>query len=177
MPRPGPQAAPTIATPRAVVVMGVSGAGKTEIGRRLALALGWPFHDADDFHPAASVAKMRAGTPLSDADRWPWLDAMAELLRGAIAGRGNAVLACSALASRYRRRLGLPHPLVRLVHLDDPQGVVRRRIEQRTGHFMPASLLDSQLALLERPAPAERPIVVDVAADPEAILRTILAAL
>jgi gluconokinase len=154
--------------------MGVCGAGKTEIGRRLAAALGWTFRDADDFHPAANVAKMRSGTPLNDADRWPWLDALSRLLQEAAAGDGDVVLACSALARRYRDRLGLPHPVVRLVHLDDPGGVVRKRIEQRAGHFMPATLLDSQLALLERPAADERPIVVDVAADPDTIVRAIL---
>ena len=163
--------------PRALVVMGVCGAGKTEIGRRLAEALRWPFLDADDFHPPANVEKMRAGTPLTDADRWPWLDALAAVLHEAAAGRGNTVLACSALARRYRDRLGLPHPLIRLVHLDDAGDVIRRRIEQRAGHFMPAALLDSQLALLERPDANERPIVVDVASEPAAIVNSILAAL
>jgi gluconokinase len=162
--------------PRAVVVMGVCGAGKTEIGRRLAAALRWRFLDADDVHPPANVAKMRAGTPLTDADRWPWLDALAAVLRDAAAGRGDTVLACSALAGRYRDRLGLPHPLVRLVHLDDPGGVIRGRMERRAGHFMPTALLDSQLALLERPTADERPLVVDVAGDPEAIVRSIVTA-
>ena len=163
--------------PRALVVMGVCGAGKTEIGRRLAEALGWVFLDADDFHPPANVEKMRAGTPLTDADRWPWLDALAAALRDAAAGRGNSVVACSALARRYRDRLGLPHPLIRLVHLDDASGVIRERMERRTGHFMPTALLDGQLALLERPTADERPIVIDVAAAPEAIVRAIMAAL
>ena len=162
-------------SPRAVVVMGVCGAGKTVIGRRLAEALHWTFFDADDFHPPANVEKMRSGKPLVDADRWPWLDALSVVLRDAVNGRGSAVLACSALARRYRDRLGLLHPLVRLVHLDDASGVIRRRMEQRAGHFMPAALLDSQLALLERPGVDERPIVVDVAADPETIVKTILA--
>jgi gluconokinase len=168
---------PHPARPRAVVVMGVSGAGKTEVGRRLAAALGSTFRDADDFHPAANVAKMRSGVPLTDEDRRPWLDALAVALREAVDGGGDVVLACSALARRYRDRLGLPHPLIRLVHLDDPSGVVKKRVEQRAGHFMPATLLDSQLALLEKPAPDERPIVVDVAADPDAIVRSILARL
>jgi gluconokinase len=160
-----------------VVVMGVCGAGKTEIGRRLAAALGWTFRDADDFHPPANVAKMRSGSPLGDEDRWPWLDALAGVLADAVADGDRTVLACSALARRYRDRLGLPHPLVRLVHLDDPGRVVRKRIEQRAGHFMPATLLDSQVALLERPTADERPVVVDVAAAPDAIVRSILAAL
>ena len=164
---------PPTPTPRAVVVMGVCGAGKTEIGRRLADALGWTFRDADDFHPAANVAKMRSGVPLTDEDRWPWLDVLAAALRDALAARGDVVLACSALTRRYRARLGLPHGQIRLVFLDDPSDVVRKRIEQRAGHFMPATLLDSQLALLERPEPDERPIVVDAAADPDAIVRSI----
>ena len=157
--------------------MGVCGAGKTEIGHRLADALGWNFRDADDFHPAANVVKMRSGVPLTDADRWPWLDALAVVLRDAVDGHGDVVLACSALARRYRDRLGLPHPLIRLVHLDDPSGVVKKRVEQRAGHFMPATLLDSQLAVLEKPAPDERPIVVDVAAEPDALVRAILSRL
>jgi gluconokinase len=174
---PQPHAEHRDHSPRAVVVMGVCGAGKTEIGRRLAAALAWAFLDADDFHPPANVEKMRAGTPLTDADRWPWLDALAAVLRDAAAGHGNAVLACSALTRRYRDRLGLPHPLIRLVHLDDPGNVIRQRMERRAGHFMPTTLLDSQLALLERPAADERPIVVDVAAEPENIVESILATL
>jgi len=164
----------SLGPPRAVVVMGVCGAGKTEIGRRLAAALHWTFLDADDFHPPANVDKMRSGTPLVDADRWPWLDALAAVLQDAAAGRGNTVLACSALARRYRDRLGLPHPLVRLVHLDDPSGVIRQRMKNRPGHFMPATLLDSQLALLERPVADERPIVIDVSEKQDAIVRSIV---
>lgn len=163
--------------PHGLVVMGVCGAGKTEIGRRLAKALGWGFRDADDFHPPENLAKMRAGTPLVDADRWPWLDVLAAVLREAVARRSGTVLACSALARRYRDRLGLPHPRIRLVHLDDPGNVIRGRLASRSGHFMPASLLDSQLALLEPPQPDELPIVVDVAAEPDAIVRRILAVL
>jgi carbohydrate kinase (thermoresistant glucokinase family) len=161
-------------SPRAFVVMGVCGAGKTEVGRQLAEALQWTFVDADDFHPPANVEKMRAGTPLTDADRWPWLDALAAVLQKATDGQHAIVLACSALARRYRDRLGLPHPRIRLVHLDDAGGVIRERMRLRAGHFMPAALLDSQLAILERPAPDERPIVVDVASAPEAIVRDIL---
>lgn len=160
-----------------MVVMGVCGSGKTEIGRRLAAALHWTFRDADDFHPPENVAKMRSGRPLVDEDRWPWLDALAPLLRDAASGREGTVLACSALRRRYRDRLGLPHPLVRLVHLDDTRGVIRGRLERRTGHFMPASLLDSQLAVLERPTADERPIVVDVSVDPDAIVAAILSKL
>ena len=167
---------PPSCRPCAAVVMGVCGAGKTEIGRRLAAALGWEFRDADEFHPPENVAKMRSGTPLVDDDRWPWLDALAGLLSQAVTGRQGTVLACSALARRYRDRLGLPHPAIRLVHLDDATGAIRKRVEQRAGHFMPATLLDSQLTLLERPGPDERPIVVDVAGTPDAIVRAVLAA-
>lgn len=163
--------------PHAIVVMGVSGAGKTEIGRRLAAALGWRFVDADEFHPPANVAKMRSGTPLDDTDRGPWLDALAGVLAAAVAGRGDLVLACSALARRHRERLGLPNPRIRLVHLDDATGIIRERIGRRAGHFMPATLLDSQVAALERPGDEERPIVVDVAAEPDAIVAAIRAAL
>lgn len=173
----GPQAETPAAGPRAVVVMGVCGAGKTEIGRRLAATLGWRFLDADDFHPPANIEKMRAGRPLTDSDRWPWLDAVAAALRDAAAGRGHVVVACSALTRRYRDRLGLPHPRIRLVLLDDESGVIPRRLGQRTGHFMPAALLDSQRALLERPTADERPIVIDVASEPEVIVRAIVAAL
>ncbi|MFM8985393.1 MAG: gluconokinase [Planctomycetia bacterium] len=175
---PAPPAADQSAPrPVAVVVMGVCGAGKTEVGRRLAAALGWEFRDADEFHPPANVAKMRAGTPLDDADRRPWLDALAGLLARAVDEHKGTVLACSALARRYRARLGLPNPRIRLVHLDDATGAIRKRVEQRAGHFMPATLLDSQLALLERPEPDERPIVVDVAGTPDAIVQAILAAI
>ncbi len=175
---PAPPAADQPASrPLAIVVMGVCGAGKTEIGRRLADALGWEFCDADAFHPPGNVAKMRSGTPLEDADRWPWLAALASLLARSLAERRGTVLACSALARRYRDRLGLPHPRIRLVHLDDATGAIRKRIEQRAGHFMPAALLDSQMTLLERPGPDERPLVVDVAGTPDAIVRSILAAL
>ena len=160
-----------------VVVMGVSGAGKSTRAEALAAALAAPFLEGDGLHSPVSVAKMAAGVPLTDADRWPWLDALATVVRDAVDGRGHTVLACSALARRYRDRLGLPHPLVRLVHLDDAGDVIRRRMEQRAGHFMPAALLDSQLSLLERPAVDERPIVVDVASAPDAIVNAVLARL
>ena len=161
---------------RAVVLMGVCGCGKTEIGRRLAAALGWTFHDGDDFHPPANVAKMRGGTPLDDDDRWPWLDALSRLLHDAVRDGRGVVVGCSALARRYRERLGLPHPGILLVHLDGTADTVRKRLEQRAGHFMPTTLLDSQFATLERPTSAEAAVVVDVDADPDAIVRRISAA-
>lgn len=152
-----------------VVVMGVCGSGKTEIGRRLAAQLGCDFLDGDDFHPPSNVEKMRAGTPLTDADRWPWLDRLAAEIGTRLADGRGAVVACSALARRYRDRLGIARPGVTLVHLDGDRDLFARRLAARQGHFMPATLLDSQLATLERPAPEEQAIVVNVAASPESI--------
>lgn len=161
----------------AVLLMGVSGCGKTEIGQRLAAALGWPFHDGDGFHPPENVERMRQGTPLTDAHREPWLDAIAvDLGRTVVSGRGG-VYACSALARRYRQRLGLPHPAIRLVHLAGDAETIRRRLEARRGHFMPASLLESQLAALEPPTAEEDALMVDVGQAPETIVRHIIAAL
>jgi len=163
--------------PAAIVVMGVSGVGKTVVGHGLADELGWAFRDADEFHPPANVAKMRAGQPLSDADREPWLGRLAMVLAAAAAGGPPLVLACSALARRHRAALGLPQDRIRLVHLTGSPPLIRERIEQRAGHFMPATLLDSQLLALEPPQAAETPIVVDVSAEPEEIVRRIMAAL
>ena len=158
-----------------VVLMGVCGSGKTEVGRLLAAQLGCDFLDGDDFHPPENVAKMRAGTPLVDADRWPWLDRLAtEIHARRTDGRG-AVVACSALARRYRDRLGIARPNVMLVHLDGDRDLLARRLASRQGHFMPAALLDSQLATLERPEPDETALVMDIAATPEAIVDGIAA--
>lgn len=162
---------------RVVVVMGVSGIGKTVVGRALAERLGWTFQDADGFHPPANVARMSRGIPLTDAERWPWLDALADLITMTLAGDGGLVLACSALARRYRDRMGVERDGVRLVSLDGPPELIRARIEARRDHFMPASLLDSQLAALERPTPDERPIVVGIDATPEEIASRVVAAL
>lgn len=155
---------------RVIVVMGVSGSGKTVVGRALAARLGLPFHDADAYHPPANVAKMSRGEALVDADRWPWLDALGDVVtRGLVDGGPGAVVACSALARRYRDRMGLDRPGVRLVFLDGTRELIRARIEARRDHFMPASLLDSQMAALERPAPDERALVVSIEDPPEAI--------
>jgi len=141
-----------------VVVMGVSGSGKSAVGQALATDLGWPFFDADDFHPEANVAKMAAGTPLTDADRWPWLDRLAAEM-AAIDGRGqHAVLACSALRQAYRDRISRAVP-VRFVHLAGDRDTIAARLSARKDHYMPPSLLASQLATLEPPHDA---IVVDV---------------
>ena len=139
--------------------MGVSGAGKTYVGRALADALGWRFYEGDDFHPAANIEKMSHGHPLSDADRAPWLTALRDLIGNAIASGERAVLACSALKQRYRESLvpkGTPHETVRFVYLDVPESVLAERLAKRRGHFMPPELLASQLATLEKPRDALR---------------------
>lgn len=143
---------------RPVVVMGVSGSGKSTVGAALAEALGIPFVDGDSLHPSANVAKMAAGIPLDDADRAPWLDAIGELL-----SRGPVVVACSALKRAYRDRLRAAAPQLELVFLDGTREVLAERMSARPGHFMPPALLDSQLATLERPAADEHPLAVDVA--------------
>lgn len=153
-----------------VVVMGVSGAGKSTIGRRLAERLGVPFLDADEFHPPENVAKMASGTPLSDADRAPWLERLNARLRR----ETSAVLACSALKAAYRDILSRGLPDCRFVHLRGSIDLIRTRLEARSHRYMPASLLESQFATLEPPAEA---IEVDVEQMPEACVEQILAAL
>jgi gluconokinase len=160
-----------------VIMMGVCGSGKTVIGRLLAARLGCDFLDGDDFHPAANVEKMRAGTPLADVDRWPWLDRLAAEIGARLADGRGAVVACSALARRYRDRLGAARPGVTLVHLDGDHDLLASRLASRQGHFMPATLLDSQLTALERPTADERPLIVDIAATPAAIVAAIAAAI
>jgi len=141
-----------------VVLMGVCGCGKTTVGRMVAEALGWPFLDADDFHPAANVARMRAGTALTDDDRWPWLDRLAAEMAAINARGAHAVLACSALKQSYRDRLARAGD-VRFFYLKGDRATIAPRLTARPGHYMPASLLDSQLATLEEPADAT---VVDI---------------
>jgi len=143
---------------RPVVVMGVSGSGKTTVGAALADALGLRFVDGDAMHPAANVAKMAAGIPLDDADRAPWLDAI-----GAVLADGPVVVACSALKRAYRDRLRAAAPDLQLVFLDGAPALLASRMAARPGHFMPTSLLDSQLATLERPDPDEHALTVDIA--------------
>lgn len=144
---------------RPVVVMGVSGSGKTTVGAALADALGLPFVDGDSLHPAANVAKMAAGIPLDDADRAPWLDAVGEVLAS-----GPVVVACSALKRAYRDRLRAAAPRLQLVFLDGSRALLASRMVARPGHFMPASLLDSQLDTLERPSADEGALSADIAA-------------
>jgi gluconokinase len=156
-----------------VVVMGVCGCGKSTVGKALAEELGWPFHDADDFHPAANVAKMAAGEPLTDDDRWPWLDRLAAEMRAAQAGGGNAVLACSALKQAYRDRIATAGN-VRFVHLAGDVDTIAGRLAARRHRYMPASLLASQFATLEPPRDA---ITVDVRDEVDAQVAAIRAGL
>lgn len=152
-----------------LVVMGVSGSGKTTVAEALATRLGWTFAEADTFHAAASIDKMRAGTPLTDDDRWPWLDAMAGYLGAARASGRRCVLACSALRRAYRERLAAGHDDVRFVFLAGDYATIEARMASRTGHYMPASLLASQFATLEPPA-ADEPVITLSAAAPVAQL-------
>ena len=157
-----------------VVLMGVSGAGKTEIGTRLAEVLGGTFVEGDDYHPPANVEKMRSGVPLDDADRRPWLETLSREIGAWLDAGKTVVLACSALKQRYRDILKAGRPGVRFVHLKGDEDLIRERLEHRRGHYMPASLLDSQLAALEEPADA---ITVGIDAPPDAIVAEIRAAL
>jgi gluconokinase len=154
-----------------VVVMGVAGAGKTVVGQRLAAALDAEFIDADDHHSPENVAKMRAGTPLADDDRWPWLARLNGMLRERAAGGRSAVLACSALKAAYREALLEELPEARLVHLRGAKPLIASRLAGRRGHYMNPGLLESQFAALEAPADA---IVVDIGATPEAIVAAVL---
>ncbi len=158
----------------AIVVMGVSGSGKTTVGRQLAERLGATFRDGDAFHPKANVAKMSAGMPLTDADRWPWLDAIAAAIRDT-PPEPPLVVTCSALKRAYRERIlhGAGRP-VAFVFLNGPRKVLAERMAARKNHFMPASLLDSQLAALEPPAPDEPAIEVSFEPPVKTIVATIL---
>ena len=146
-----------------VVMMGVSGSGKSSVGAALAERLGWPFEEGDDLHPAENRAKMAAGIALTDADRGPWLDRVAGWMHGRFGAGG--VVSCSALERAYRDRLREADPAVRFVFVDPGRAELERRLGARKGHFMPPSLLDSQLATLERPTADEGVLVLD---DPHA---------
>ncbi|MER7568220.1 gluconokinase [Streptomyces sp. NPDC048523] len=156
-----------MSTPKVVVVMGVAGTGKTTIGPLLAARLGVPYAEGDDFHPPANIAKMSAGTPLTDDDRWPWLDAIGSWAHGR-AGLGG-VVSCSALKRSYRDRLRAEAPGVVFVHLAGDRSVIEGRMSHRQGHFMPTTLLDSQFATLQPLQEDEAGVVVDVSGSPEEI--------
>ena len=156
-----------------VVVMGVSGAGKTTIGARIAALLKVEFVEGDRFHPEANIKKMSNGAPLDDADRLPWLSAIAAEIDRARSQERGLVVACSALKRAYREILLGGRPDVRLVYLRGSRALIQQRLDGRRGHFMPPTLLPSQFAALEEPAAPEAPIVVDVAAAPQAIVAEI----
>ena len=166
--------APSEAAICALIVMGVSGAGKSTIAAALARRLGWRYDDGDTFHPASNVAKMKAGQPLNDDDRRPWLQAIAdEIDRVCVAGE-HAVIACSALKRAYRDILVHGRGDVRIVFLNGTQPLVAGRLACRKGHFMPPDLLASQFRTLEPPDDDERPITISIEASVDAIVDTIV---
>jgi gluconokinase len=159
-----------------VVVMGVSGAGKSTVGRGIAERLRARFLEGDDYHPAANVAKMRRGEPLDDADRRPWLERLAAEL-AAYAARGESVvLACSALRRSYRDVLRSQCPQLRFIYLAGSPALIRDRLLRRSGHYMPATLLDSQFAILEEPDSGEA-LRIDIAPDSGQVIEAACAAL
>jgi gluconokinase len=156
------------AQPRPVVlVMGVSGCGKTTVGTLLGLRTGWPFMDADDLHPASNVRKMKHGIPLTDADRWPWLDEVAAWISQRVQLGEPGVVACSALKRRYRDVLRRADPNLRVVYLRGDRELLNQRLAHRHGHFFPKQLLDAQLADIEEPTPDEHPLVVPIGQSPD----------
>ena len=159
-----------------VIVFGVSGAGKTTIGKLLAEELGWRFYEADDFHPRANIEKMRSGHPLTDEDRWPWLERLREQITRSITAKDNAVLACSALKRAYRERLGVSDD-VKFVFLRGDYALIERQLRSRRGHFMNPALLQSQFADLEEPEPDEDAITIDLRRSPQELVEEIKAKL
>jgi gluconokinase len=160
--------------PCALVVMGVSGSGKSTIADRLAERLGWTYEDGDRFHPASNVAKMRAGHPLTDEDRRPWLQAIADEIDRVCEANEQAVIACSALKRVYRDILVHKRNDVRIVYLDGTQQLIADRLSQRKGHFMPPGLLASQFKTLEPPEQNENPVTVSINAPVDAVVDDII---
>jgi gluconokinase len=153
-----------------LVIMGVSGSGKTTIGKDLAAAVGWPFRDADEFHPPANIAKMSARLPLDDRDRAPWLAAIHAYIEECVTNECSAVVTCSALKKEYRARIVTDPAVVKLVYLAGDFALIQKRMSERPGHFMKPEMLKSQFAALE---PPEHALKVDIAQSPDAIVRTI----
>jgi gluconokinase len=159
-----------------VIVFGVSGAGKTTIGKLLAEELGWQFYEADDFHPRANIEKMRSGLPLTDEDRWPWLERLREQIMRSLAAKENAVLACSALKRMYREHLRVSGD-VKFVFLRGDYALIERQLRRRRGHFMNPALLQSQFADLEEPQPDEDVLTIDLGRSPQQVVDEIKAKL
>ncbi|WP_377371786.1 gluconokinase [Polaromonas jejuensis] len=160
-----------------VVVMGVSGCGKSSVGQQLAQRLGVDFLEGDDLHPAQNVARMAAGVALTDADRQGWLETLAGRLAAAGAQGHGIVVSCSALKRSYRDILRSGAPDLRLIHLHGDYDLLATRMAARADHYMPTSLLDSQFATLEPPGPEENALTLDVAQTPDSIVNTIVARL
>jgi len=159
-----------------VIVFGVSGAGKTTIGKLLAEELGWRFCEADDFHPRANIEKMHSGHPLTDEDRWPWLERLLEQITRSLAAKENVVLACSSLTRAYRGRLRVSDD-VKFVSLRGVYALIERQLRRRRGHFMNPALLQSQFADLEEPEPDEDAITIELGRTPEELVEEIKAKL
>lgn len=157
-----------------IVLMGVTGSGKTTVGELLGQQLGWAYYDADDFHPPANVRKMASGTPLADEDRWPWLETLSAAIGQWLRADQGAILGCSALKQSYRDLLVGGRPGVQIVHLKGPKALIARRLATRQHRYMPATLLNSQFATLEEPSDA---LSVDIGPPPAAIAATIRSAL
>ena len=159
-----------------VILFGVSGAGKTTVGKLLARELGWRFIEADDFHPAANIEKMRSGHPLTDKDRWPWLEQLRQQIERSFSAGENAVLACSALKRAYRDRLRVSDE-VKFVFLSGDYALVEKQLRSRHGHFMNAALLQSQFDDLEEPKADENVLTIELGRTPEEIVESIKAKL
>jgi gluconokinase len=155
-----------------VIVFGVSGAGKTTIGKLLAEQLGWRFYEGDDFHPRANIEKMRSGRPLTDEDRWPWLERLREQIKRSIIAKENAVLACSALKRTYRDRLRVSDD-VTFVFLRGDYALVTEQLSHRRGHFMNPELLRSQFADLQQPEPDEDVLTIELGRTPQELVEDI----
>jgi gluconokinase len=158
-----------------VIVMGVSGSGKSYLADRLAQVTGWPFAEGDDFHPPANKAKMAARIPLTDEDRAPWLAALHAQLLAWCQQRQSGIMTCSALKATYRETLSIGIPELCFVWLDPSRAILEERVSHRPGHYMPAALLDSQLATLEPPTPAEHVLRLDGTEPIDQAIATILA--
>ena len=164
-------------TPDVIVVMGVSGSGKSTVAKGIATTMGWEFAEGDEFHPKANVEKMASGQPLTDEDRWPWLHLIGDWISERVSHGQSAVVACSALRRAYRDLLREGRPQVRFCHVDADAEVIEERMDSREGHYMPASLLASQLATLERLGEDEPGVVVSNVGSPGDVLDSALRAL